>query len=341
MNTLKSPVFRITVCALSLMSVWFWPPRVLAQPGDVILAPAAAPPPQLVAMEDHAPRTVSILIDGEILGVGIDGQQIKQKMDALAQASRLVPSARFVRVYAGDTLARVAAQFGLDPKSLAELNRTSVARVYGSNDVVCLDWGHVVQEGETWAELAQRYNTTLFVLARLNGAGQDKPLQPGQRLRVPGEFSYHFDPKGQSHLQVTQYGNGGNEALFQPGTERVRQATLEAGQDLAAFARQHGVEAEFLRQMNDLPANAVVSEGDALLIEFSVELRAGASGQDVVAFLGVDPRRLMAVNGVNDLNEIGPGQRAQIPIGEQLGQTSQPRRVQDVLEVYEIVLGSP
>jgi LysM repeat protein len=47
-------------------------------------------------------------------------------------------------------------------------------------------WPHVVQSGETWSDIAQKYNVSMEQLYNLNPSSQGAELQDGQVIYIPG-----------------------------------------------------------------------------------------------------------------------------------------------------------
>jgi len=98
---------------------------------------------------------------------------------------------RFVRVYAGDTLEKVAVQAGVRLERLLLLNRVEKAHVYQTHDLACVHWPHDGKLGETIDGLAKTYQTNPEVLRRLNFWKADEaPSLAGQQVMVPGEFAF-------------------------------------------------------------------------------------------------------------------------------------------------------
>ncbi len=174
--------------------------------------------------------------------VGPDGIPRTQKMDAIEQARSFVPSAKFVRMIQGDTLAKLAAQYGIDVKKLALLNRAVAEKVYGTPDVACVAWQHQVGPAETLASLARLYNTTPQTLATLNDLSPNDRLKPGTPLSVPGEFSYHHRKNGYSYLRLARYANPERRVPYNQQSLKLRRERLSRGSDIAAARRKNGGE---------------------------------------------------------------------------------------------------
>jgi len=143
-------------------------------------------------MADLQARAV-VLQDGELEVQSLrpwGGQRHKYVHDAVQQA-REGYGIRFVRVYAGDTLEKVAAQASVPLERLLLLNRVQKAHVYQKHDIACVYWPHNGEPGETIDGLARKYETTPEVLRRLNAWKEgEAPSLAGKKVMVPGQFEF-------------------------------------------------------------------------------------------------------------------------------------------------------
>lgn len=101
-------------------------------------------------------------------------------------------------VQAGDTLFRIAQRFGTTVEALARANNiTNVNRldvgtvltIPGEGDLPPDEPGqeqiHVVQAGETFFRIAQRYGFTVDELASYNNIANPNRIDVGQQIRIP------------------------------------------------------------------------------------------------------------------------------------------------------------
>jgi hypothetical protein len=253
------------------------------------------------------------LIDGEMDAAQADGTIVRLRSDALEQAKSVVPSARFVRVFPGDSLAKLAAEHAMDARKLALLNRTVVDRVYMSTDVVCLRWTHTVRDGETLERLAGIYNIEVRSLAELNDLAPRQPLHLGQELMVPGEFEYQFYGHGSGSLMLTRYVTEAARLPFRRESRTMRFEPLRAGESFDDFLARHDLAEDFVRKMNGLGLEDMPKEGDRLLIEHSVEVTEEVALDQLAQHFNVRPEVLSEVNQRGMNVELQPGQRVTIP----------------------------
>jgi LysM repeat protein len=292
--------------------------RRLAQRPAGVRAVVAAPAFLGIRRARPARRSMIQLTDGEVRDMQVDGAVRTQRMDAIQQARAIVPSAKFVRVLQGDTLAKVAARHAMDVKKLALLNRSVVERVYSVPDIVCIAWTHSVRPSETLVDLARTYNIDPKHLAELNDLDAQGPLKPGTRISVPGEFKYRFRRNGMSHLQLARYVDEVRPAPFDNRLLKLRQARLKPGQNLQDFLDEHKVAEDFLRKMNGLGPDEPPREGEWLLVEYSVELGEDATLDDMAQHFNMAIETLLEVNQLKPDQAVEPGRRIEIPIGAQL-----------------------
>ncbi len=110
-------------------------------------------------------------------------------------------------VQAGDTLAGIAARFGVSISAIARANNiTNPNRIYvGQRLVIPGTSGapsapapspapvaggvYIVQPGDTLAKIAARFGTTVSALVRLNGLANPDRIWVGQRLRISGSVA--------------------------------------------------------------------------------------------------------------------------------------------------------
>lgn len=98
-------------------------------------------------------------------------------------------------VQSGDTLPRLAGRFGVPLAKLVEQNRLAPSQrltpgqllwapVHGENPLAAELPTHIVAANESLAAIAERYDTSLQTLARVNGLSAPYNLRPGQKLLI-------------------------------------------------------------------------------------------------------------------------------------------------------------
>jgi len=99
-------------------------------------------------------------------------------------------------VQAGDSLYNIALAFHLSVEDLIAYNGLSGSVIRPGEKLVLHPTRAtppalrtVVRRGDTLWGLAQRYGTTVAVLASANGIAANATLQPGETLRVPGQYA--------------------------------------------------------------------------------------------------------------------------------------------------------
>ena len=108
---------------------------------------------------------------------------------------------------------------------------------------------HIVEENETLLDIANRYNTTLTELKRVNNL-ESTLVEKGRKLRVR-----NFD--------VVEIEEAKPEVLTQPSTSKAKTKSfsdfhiVEKGQTLYSLANRYGLTVSELKQKNDLPSNLI------------------------------------------------------------------------------------
>ncbi|WP_430468338.1 LysM peptidoglycan-binding domain-containing protein [Winogradskyella ouciana] len=108
---------------------------------------------------------------------------------------------------------------------------------------------HIVEEKETLLDIANRYNTTLTELKRVNNL-ESTLVEKGQKLQVR-----NFD--------VVEIEEAKPEVLTQPSKSKAKTKSssdfhiVEKGQTLYSLANRYGLTVSELKQQNDLTSNLI------------------------------------------------------------------------------------
>lgn len=282
---------------------------VVAVAADVAVEAVAQPVPNVVNW--------NYLSDG-IMRYGVNGQIREQRTDAVEQASTMYPNIKIARVMPGDTLVKVAEQYGVPVERLALLNRTEAARVFDAVGVLVVDWKYQWPAGQTLDALAAMLEVPVDTLRKLNQWSETDQPKVGQEVLIPGQLMYHSQGR-EGYLQIAMYGVQTPQNIpYKPETIRMQQQPLAKDQTLTEFAEKNGLKEDFLREMNGLKADEEVPAHTMLLVEYSCELNDKATVDAIVTTFQVDRDRFLSVNGWKEDKDFDVKQRVHLPIGERI-----------------------
>ena len=132
---------------------------------------------------------------------------------------------------------------------------------------------HIVQPGESFYDIAKKYNVTITELRRWNGI-TDFTVTPGMELKIRGESLLPS-----SAVDTTTFIAGTvltDSSLLPPPASDIDISatndtikaqpthTVKAGENLYTIAMQYGLTTSNLRAWNNLPINAIIKPGDVL-----------------------------------------------------------------------------
>ena len=161
------------------------------------------------------------------------------------------PPTQWYKVRRGDSLSVVARRFGMKVRQLKDMNRLSSnlirvgtkLRVRGGDEDYADDqiiW-YRVRYGDSLGRIANRFNTTISQLKRLNNLSTHL-IYPGDRLRVKGKPPTQKPPTGASKWYRVQRGDS-----------------------LWSIAQQFSVSVRDLRALNNL-SSSIIQAGHMLLV---------------------------------------------------------------------------
>jgi rare lipoprotein A (peptidoglycan hydrolase) len=102
-----------------------------------------------------------------------------------ASASHYSNQDYYHTVQEGETLWSIAADYGLTPEQLIQLNNLSDPESLSVGQTLYVCRQHEVQEGETLGSIALEYGVSVEALMAANGLQEGDFIQPGALLRIP------------------------------------------------------------------------------------------------------------------------------------------------------------
>ena len=119
---------------------------------------------------------------------------------------------------------------------------------------------HVVQAGETLADLATRYGTNVMTIRMLNGL-RDADLQPGTDLRVPSGTTQLPEKVLRAAARVD-----GPEPKTRKKRGRPEVHVVRRGESIWAIARRNGMDARTLMRLNGKKPGDKIIPGERLIV---------------------------------------------------------------------------
>lgn len=115
-------------------------------------------------------------------------------------------------VQGGDTLSKIAGQFGVSVSQLASFNQLSDPNRLGIGQALVIptpDITHIVLPGESLWSIAQLYQSSVTAIVQANHIPDPASLDPGQSLLIPSGTLPHLEVNG----YLTDLGTLGHEIL--------------------------------------------------------------------------------------------------------------------------------
>lgn len=205
----------------------------------------------------------------------------------------------------GDTLSAIASEHGIPLHELIAANDIADPDLIqpGQEVVIPGDGGepdrvHVVEAGETLADIAHRYRASISRLAEANELSNPSLIRVGQRLSIPGG--------GESNGSISFH-------------------IVEEGETLSSIAAQHGVTVEQLAEANGITDPTRIYVGARLALSGDTFVASSGEGAtthtveagDTVGSIarqyGVGVADIARANGLDDVDRIRVGQELAIP----------------------------
>ncbi len=251
----------------------------------------------------------------------MDAEPKVRKHRALASAlvvalTVVLASADYV-VESGDTLGDIASAHGVSVSDLAVANDISNPDLIRVGQVLVIPGSqgggggvvHVVAHGDTLADIAAHFGTTVAALIAANQLANPDLIRIGQELNLP--------PSGSAPAAA-------------PATTDTQTHTVAPGETLAGIAARYGLDPETLAATNGITDPSLIYVGTMLRLAGpaapEVPLAAssvvhivaeGESLNSVAAHYGTSVSQLVSTNGLADPNLIRVGQELAIPGGAQ------------------------
>ena len=211
----------------------------------------------------HVPRGRRLRIPA---GTQKDFDRRYAALSPRAKADQQVAAFAFHKVRRGQTLGGIAQRYGTSARTLQRLNglrsahfirigqrlrvplrgkgrRSTTRSVQVARDA-SQDGVHTVRRGESLGKIAQRYNTTVAALQRLNGIKNAALIPVGKKLRISAESPHKAKARYVKH--------------------RVRR-----GQTLGSIARRYGTKVSILKRLNGVKNVRRLQIGQVLRIPTS------------------------------------------------------------------------
>jgi len=172
---------------------------------------------------------------------------------------------------------------------------------------------HIVQKGHTLGSIANRYGTSVAVITKMNGISRNKPIYPGDKLRVP---------------------RSRKKPAKKPRVHEVRR-----GDTLSGLARKYGVRVRDIASANGMGSKQTIRTGESLRIPWggsknpkgsksgsdkssgssksgstsSYKVRPGDTLSGIAAKQGVSTVALARANGISHKAMVKVGQKLRVP----------------------------
>lgn len=209
------------------------------------------------------------------------------RADQLAQGLRNLPADQRItwrqhRIRQGETLGQIAARYGTTVAVLQQTNNIRGHLIRAGRDLMIPAPGaegepppaqlaaatssssqssgnnsgthyYTVRRGDNLWQIARQHGLRVAQIASTNGIRENTVLQPGQRLRLPGNNTH-------------QTGGGDASRAAADSGSRPIQYTVRRGDSLWTISQQFQVSVDALRKWNSLARNALLHPGQQLKV---------------------------------------------------------------------------
>jgi lipoprotein-anchoring transpeptidase ErfK/SrfK len=183
---------------------------------------------------------------------------------------------------------------------------------------------HLVAPGETLTQIANRYETDVATLLRLNALSDPSLIRAGQRLAIPANVIGSGAGREYDMAPVTELGTAGESRIY----------LAQPGDTLASVAAAFQTTTARLTEMNQRSPSAPLASGEALRVPLPASavfaprtaddipvpgkyyihvVQEGETLAAIAAAYGTSVRRTQETNGLTGNTQIKPGQRIVVP----------------------------
>ena len=252
---------------------------------------------------------------------------------AFAEAYSKLPEAKrttFVRytVRRGDTLGRIAKNYGVPVSTVMRMNNISDARklrvgqkllipvradALGGRDLV-----HVVVRGDTLSGIAEKYGMKVADL-RSNNSLKDDTLAVGQRLEVRTAGAATPPPVAATTTASVSRSDAAESAASTSGGPTQTWHTVKGGDSLSRIATTHRTTISELRRLNGFGNRHVLHPGDKIRLRpdpptdptTTYTVKSGDTLSEIARRYGMTTPELMRINSLKD-SDIRVGQKLKV-----------------------------
>lgn len=231
---------------------------------------------------------------------------------------------RVRRVAEGDTIRSIAAEYSVSISTILASNQIDNPDliVAGQELLIPPVEGVIaeVEQGETLAQVAARFNADMTEIAQANGLPVEPDLEiPYERLLVPGtepaeRAAWQPHRGGRSVLASARASEGGSPRASNISYE------VQEGDTLNQLSAQFGVSVWTILMANNMSDPDVLKPGAVLKVPgvngIEHEVLSGESLVDIAAYYEVDLGPIIDFNGLNDPKDIRIGDKITIPGAE-------------------------
>jgi LysM repeat protein len=237
----------------------------------------------------------------------------------VAAASRTVLAPSTYTVVSGDTVASIAASFGLSTASVLALNGLSWKSTIFPGQTLSLvasspapaaptsapraaaAGSYTIARGDTLSSIAGAHGVSTASLLGANGLSWSSIIYPGQVLSLPGGASTASAPAAQRASAPAPAATGGH--------------VIRSGETIASIARQTGTTVQALLAANGLSMTSTIYAGRTLVVPGASSSAPAAAPTTVAATTSVAP----LTTGTTLTAEQQQNARVIIRVGRELG----------------------